>query len=235
MCVSAPEPSGCARTRSGVSLAPPMPFSYAHVCAPLLLSRCALQAKVERKVDEKMAKVDEQIDRVATMRKKAPSTGGGAPTPPTTPPPAVAAAAAAPASAAAARTGGTLTPSATDAAKAFDSVPKGELVALLVKTNGRCKQLESRYAELKQLHEALLEEKRQLVATRGRSNGGSAETERARLEATLRQSYEDRLQELEEQASASGSIKNQLQSELSALGRCEAWSGIEPEQPPAQR
>ena len=63
------------------------------------------------------------------------------------------------------------------------------------------------------LDEALLEEKRQLVATRGRA-GSSADAERERLEASLRQRYEDRLSELEEQASASMGIKKQLQAEL---------------------
>ena len=92
-------------------------------------------------------------------------------------------------------------------------MPKEELVGLLVKTNGRCKQLETRYAELKQLHEQVIEEKRKLVATRGRA-GQSMELERSHIEATLRQSYEDRLQELEENASSSMLIKQQLQAEL---------------------
>ena len=59
----------------------------------------------------------------------------------------------------------------------------------------------------------LLEEKRQLVATRGRA-GGTLASERESIEVTLRQGYEDRLQELEEMASSSGAIKKQLQAEL---------------------
>ena len=102
---------------------------------------------------------------------------------------------------------------AAAAAKAFATVPKEELVGLLHKTNARCKTLETRYAELKRLHEQLLEEKRTLVATRGRA-GRDAEAEREQIETTLRQGYEDRLQELEEQAGASQAIKKQLQLEL---------------------
>jgi hypothetical protein len=108
------------------------------------------------------------------------------------------------------------TPSAADAsaaAKAFESVPKAELVSLLVKTNGRLKQVEMRYAELKQLHETTLEEKRKLVATRGRA-GASLEVERAEIETSLRQVYEDRMAELEETVGSAQQLKKQLQQEL---------------------
>ena len=52
-----------------------------------------------------------------------------------------------------------------------------------------------------------------MVATRGRA-GGSLEAEREQIETTLRQAYEDRMSELEEQASASQAFKKQLQREL---------------------
>ena len=169
-------------------------------------------------LDERiMAKVDEKIDRVAAGLRKPPGTScrdssGSAPnTPPVvsqspaaTPPlprlNAPAAAAAAPVDAAA-------------AAKAFASVPKEELVGLLHKTNTRCKQLEMRYAELQRLHQTLLEEKRQLVATRGRASS-SIEAERELIEATLKQGYEERLTELEEHVTSSTQLKQQLQAEL---------------------
>ena len=176
--------------------------------------------RVASTVDEKMAKVDAQIDRVASMR------GGTAPQIKASQSTAL------PTTANVTREGSQTVgpqeprpvvpmqtpPSAADASAAFESVPKAELVTLLVKTNSRCKQLEMRYAELKRLHEALLEEKRQLVATRGRM-GASMETAREQLETTLRQAYEDRMQEFEEQVSASGQIKKQLQSELSQVAQ----------------
>ena len=162
-------------------------------------------ARAVDKVDEKMlARVDEQLDRVQALRRKAPAEKNASVA---QPPSAAVAPGAAPA------------PSpqkavdAAAAARAFESVPKEELVSLVVKTNGRCKQLETRYAELKRLHEQLLEEKRAMVATKGRA-GASQAAERDQIETTLRQSYEDRLAELEEQATASQAIKKQLQLEL---------------------
>ena len=103
------------------------------------------------------------------------------------------------------------------AAKAFEHVPKDELVTLLAKTSGRCKQLEMRLAEMKGLHVALLEEKRELVASRGKSGGAMNESERESLEAMLRQTYEDKMGELEEQLQASGGINRTLQADLSTL------------------
>ena len=63
-------------------------------------------------------------------------------------------------------------------------VPKEELVGLLAKTNSRCRELEMRYAELKGLHQQLLEERRQLVVTKGKS-GISMDAERESVEAEL--------------------------------------------------
>ena len=63
-------------------------------------------------------------------------------------------------------------------------VPKEELVGLLAKTNSRCRELEMRYAELKGLHQQLLEERRQLVVTKGKS-GISMDAERESVEADL--------------------------------------------------
>ena len=80
------------------------------------------------------------------------------------------------------------------AAKAFEGVPKQELVGLLAKTNARCREMEMRYAELKGLHQQLLEERRQLVVTKGRS-GLSMDAERESVEAALHASYRDKLQE----------------------------------------
>ena len=167
----------------------------------------AAAQRVALSVDEKMAKVDEQIDRVASMRRSnSQATEAAAPSQPSKPVQPLPSPVKAESS----------TPNAVDAsaaAKAFESVPKAELVTLLVKTNGRCKQVEMRYAELKRLHEATLEEKRKLVATRGRA-GASIEAEREEIETSLRQSYEDRMAELEETIGASGQIKKQLQQEL---------------------
>ena len=74
------------------------------------------------------------------------------------------------------------------ATKAFEHVPKDELVALLAKTNTRCKTLEMRYAELKAMHQTVLEEKRQIVLSKGR-NGVNLESEREQIEGQLRQAY----------------------------------------------
>jgi hypothetical protein len=116
---------------------------------------------VRSKVDEKMAKVDDQLDKLAqrqlaaraadaapaekpaasltlqasavTISKPSSSGRGGAAdwTPPRPQGQA---------------TAGPSAGEAAAAAKAFESVPKGELVALLVKTNGRCKTMETRCA-----------------------------------------------------------------------------------------
>ena len=96
------------------------------------------------------------------------------------------------------------------AAKAFENVPREELIGLLAKTNGRCRELEHRYAELKGLHQQVLEERRQLVVTKGKS-GISLEAERESVEAELHASYRDRVQELEEAVASASSIKGMLQ------------------------
>ena len=96
------------------------------------------------------------------------------------------------------------------AAKAFENVPREELIGLLAKTNGRCRELEHRYAELKGLHQQVLEERRQLVVTKGKS-GISLEAERESVEAELHASYRDRVQELEEAVASASSIKGTLQ------------------------
>ena len=172
-------------------------------------------AKLEQKVDEKMAQVDQRIDKVATVVRRLPSKPLAAPAPAA---PAALAPQPPPLSQSASGSAGGSMPAVdlTAAAKAFEHVPKGELISLLAKTNGRCKQLEMRLAELKTLHVAMLEEKRQLVATKGRA-GGNVASERDSIEVTLRQEYEDRLAELEEQVTSSGSIKKQLQMEVGRL------------------
>ena len=87
--------------------------------------------------------------------------------------------------------------------------------------------MEARYAELQSLHSAVLEEKRQLAASRGRPSRASAATngatsgeggaglERQLVERELRARYEDRITELEEAVEASSSIKKSLQAEAS--------------------
>ena len=170
-------------------------------------------AKLEQKVDEKMAQVDQRIDVMASSRKPSlkPSLQSASTTPSAVLRPM--ALSVPPASS----TGGSMSTADMSAtAKAFENVPKSELISLLAKTNGRCKQLEMRLAELKTLHVALLEEKRQLVATKGRA-GSSLASERDSLEVTLRQEYEDQLSELEEQVTSSGGIKKQLQTEVGRL------------------
>jgi len=102
------------------------------------------------------------------------------------------------------------------ATKAFESVPKEELVGLLAKTNSRCRELEMRYAELKGLHQQLLEERRQLVVTKGKS-GMAMGAERESVEAELHASYRDKLQELEEAVTATSAIKATLQAEAASL------------------
>ena len=59
------------------------------------------------------------------------------------------------------------------------------------------------------MHQTVLEEKRQIVLSKGR-NGVNLESEREQIEGQLRQAYEDRLG-LEEQAQAQGRIKGRLQ------------------------
>ena len=172
-------------------------------------------AKAISSLDEKiMAKVDEKIDRVAAgLRKQPEEKSMKSPATPKGGSMSAKEAAGGPKPAASPAPTGASASDAAAAAQAFATVPKEEIVGLLHKTNSRCKQLEMRYAELKRLHETLLEEKRQLVATRGRA-GASIDSEREQIEATLKQGYEERLQELEEHVASSGAIKKQLQQEL---------------------
>ena len=172
-------------------------------------------AKAISSLDEKiMAKVDEKIDRVAAgLRKQPEEKSMKSPATPKGGSMSAKEAAGGPKPAASPAPTGASASDAAAAAQAFATVPKEEIVGLLHKTNSRCKQLEMRYAELKRLHETLLEEKRQLVATRGRASA-SIDSEREQIEATLKQGYEERLQELEEHVASSGAIKKQLQQEL---------------------
>ena len=166
----------------------------------------ALRAKMAALAEQLDDKLDQKIDQAAAATSKLQAaakarvqTAQGppvaaakppAPAPPTPP----------------ARAGGGAAIDMVAAAKAFESVPKEELVGLLAKTNSRCRELEMRYAELKGLHQQLLEERRQLVVTKGKS-GISMDAERESVEADLHASYRDKLQELEDAVAAASAIK----------------------------
>ena len=154
----------------------------------------------DRVADQILDRVDRVVDRAAALR-----------TPPAPSAPAAATPVRAPAAAAAVSS----TPSKLDTA-AFESVPKEELAALLAKTTARCRQLDARYSELRKLHEGLLNKRQAAVV--GTPDAKEAEAAmRAHLHAELRATYDDRLTELEEQASASGAIKQTLQLEVAKL------------------
>ena len=176
----------------------------------------ALRAKMAALAEQLDDKLDQKIDQAAAATSKLQAAAKArvqnaqgpavalskppTPTPPQTPP----------------QAGGGATLDVAAAAKAFESVPREELVGLLAKTNSRCRELEMRYAELKSLHQQLLEERRQLVVTKGKS-GMSMDAERESVEAELHASYRDKLQELEEAVTATSSFKATLQTEAASL------------------
>ena len=108
----------------------------------------ALRAKMAALAEQLDDKLDQKIDQAAAATSKLQAaakarvqTAQGppvaaakppAPAPPTPP----------------ARAAGGAAIDMVAAAKAFESVPKEELVGLLAKTNSRCRELEMRYAEL---------------------------------------------------------------------------------------
>lgn len=192
-------------------------------------------AVLANKVDERMAKVDEKMDQLTQRASKAAAKALPSASPVTTPirPPTArsSSASGAPSGATVSATPSPAPGELAAAARAFEKVPKEELVSLLAKTNTRCRSLEGRYAELKQLHASMLAEQRQLVASRGRSGGaigvvtpaaaaatnGSGGGERAAVEREVRLEYESRLEELEEQVQSASTIKKSLQAEVEKL------------------
>ena len=158
----------------------------------------------DRMADQIFDRVDRAVDRAAALR-----------TTPQKPPPAPAPTT--PVRAPAASVAVSSTPSAMDMA-AFERVPKEELAALLAKTTARCRQLDARYSELRKLHEGLLNRRQAAAGSRATPDSKEAEVAlRAHLHAELRATYDDRLTELEEQASSAGAIKKTLQLEVAQL------------------
>ena len=175
----------------------------------------ALAEQLDDKLDQKLDQAAAATSKLQAAAKARVQSAQGAPAPaaakPPSPPAARALAPPTPP-----RPGGAPAVDIAAAAKAFEGVPKQELVGLLAKTNARCREMEMRYAELKGLHQQLLEERRQLVVTKGRS-GLSMDAERESVEAALHASYRDKLQELEEAVTAASSIKATLQAESASL------------------
>ena len=153
----------------------------------------ALAEQLDDKLDQKLDQAAAATSKLQAVAKARVQSAHGAPAPAAAKPPSPAAARAL-APPTPPRPGGAPAVDIAAAAKAFEGVPKQELVGLLAKTNARCREMEMRYAELKGLHQQLLEERRQLVVTKGRS-GLSMDAERESVEAALHASYRDKLQE----------------------------------------
>ena len=171
-------------------------------------------AQLADRVDESMARVDEKMERLAakaTPQKQPPSSPA---TPKPTPPSASTTVARASTEVASSQPSAAQMAAAT---KAFEHVPKDELVALLAKTNTRCKTLEMRYAELKAMHQTVLEEKRQIVLSKGR-NGVNLESEREQIEGQLRPEERERL---EREAFVKGEVGAQVHISCSRRVGCQ--------------